>query len=403
MQIGVPRETFPDERRVALAPVSIPPLLRAGHAVLLEAGAGTAAGYPDASYLEKGARVLASRAALFEAAELLVQVRGLGANPEAGAQDLPLYRPGQAIVGSLEPLSAAPAMLALAQRGVTAFALELLPRITRAQSMDVLSSMATVAGYKAVLLAAAELPRMFPLLMTAAGTVSPARVLVVGAGVAGLQAIATARRLGALVEAYDVRPAVKEQVQSLGAKFVELPLDAARAEDAGGYARAQEEAFYRRQRELMGRVVAASDVVITTAAVPGRPAPVLITEEMVRGMPPGSMIVDLAAERGGNCALTRPGERVEAHGVTILGPLNAAATVPYHASQLYGRNVAAFLLHVAPQGTLRLDLEDEIVRETLVARDGKVVHPRIRELLGDAELAAPPAPGSPGSSGRGGG
>jgi H+-translocating NAD(P) transhydrogenase subunit alpha len=262
--------------------------------------------------------------------------------------------------------------------------MELMPRITRAQSMDALSSMATVAGYKAVLLAASTLPRMFPMLMTAAGTVAPARVFVVGAGVAGLQAIATARRLGAKVEAYDVRPAVREQVQSLGAKFVELPLEAVDAEDKGGYATAQDESFYRRQREMMLRVVASSDVVITTALIPGKPAPILVTDEMVAAMPPGSVIVDLAAERGGNCELTRPDQEIVAHGVRILGPSNLPATVPYHASQMYARNITTFLLHLLgnpksgpPPEALALD--DEIARETLVTHGGEVVHPRARE------------------------
>jgi NAD(P) transhydrogenase subunit alpha len=261
--------------------------------------------------------------------------------------------------------------------------MELMPRITRAQSMDVLSSMATVAGYKAVLLAAGTLPRMFPMLMTAAGTVAPAKVFVVGAGVAGLQAIATARRLGAKVEAYDVRPAVKEQIQSLGAKFVELPLEAAAAEDKGGYATAQDESFYRRQREMMLKVVAASDVVITTAAIPGKKAPVLVTDEMVRGMAPGSVIVDLAAERGGNCELTQPDRTVVAHGVTILGPTNLASSVPYHASQMYSKNIITFFQHLAGKdGVLKTDPEDEIVRETLVTHGGQVVHERVKEIIG---------------------
>jgi len=260
-----------------------------------------------------------------------------------------------------------------------------MPRITRAQSMDALSSMATIAGYKAVLLAATTLPRMFPMLMTAAGTISPARVFVMGAGVAGLQAISTARRLGAKVEAYDVRPAVKEQVQSLGAKFVELPLESADAEDKGGYAKAQDEAFYKRQREMMLKVVAASDVVITTALIPGKPAPILLTTEMVEAMAPGSVIVDLAAERGGNCELTKPDEAVVHRGVTILGPSNPPALVPYHASQMYSKNITTFLAHLlgkdgAAQPALAVNPDDEITRETLLTRDGAVVHPRVRDL-----------------------
>jgi len=268
---------------------------------------------------------------------------------------------------------------------VSAMAMELMPRITRAQSMDALSSMATVAGYKAVLLAAETAPRMFPMLMTAAGTVTPARVLVVGAGVAGLQAIATARRLGAVVHGYDIRPAAREQVESLGARFVELPIKADDSEDSGGYAKAMDEEFYRRQQELMGKVVAESDVVITTAAVPGKKAPVLITADMAEGMAPGSVIVDLAAERGGNCELTRPGETIRERGVTILGPVNVAATVPYHASQMYSKNISTFLLHLVEDGELQLDADDEIVQGVLLTRGGQVIHAGLREQLGLAQ------------------
>lgn len=385
MIVGVPRESYPGERRVALVPAALPALSKAGWEVVVEAGAGTAAGYPDALYADKGARILPARAEVFRAADVLVQVLGHGANEKTGRADLPLLRPGQGLIGFLRPLGSPETVREIAATGVTAFALELLPRITRAQSMDALSAMATVAGYKAVLLAAATLPRMFPMLMTAAGTLTPARVLIVGAGVAGLQAVATARRLGAVVSAYDVRPAARDEVRSLGARFVELPLEAAEAQDARGYARPQDEAFYRRQRELMARAVAESDVVITTAAVPGRKAPVLVTREMVEAMPPGSVIVDLAAERGGNCELTRAGETVVVHDVTILGPVNLAATVPYHASQMYARNVSALLLHVFKAGTPEIDTADEITRETLLARGGEVVHPRARESLGPKE------------------
>jgi NAD(P) transhydrogenase subunit alpha len=300
---------------------------------------------------------------------------------------LPLLRSGQIVIGMADPLGAPGAVRELAATGVTAFALELIPRITRAQSMDVLSSMATIAGYKAVLLAADSLPRMFPLMTTAAGTVNPAHVFIVGVGVAGLQAISTARRLGAVVEAYDVRPAVKEQVQSVGAKFVELPLETAQAEDKGGYAKAQDEAFYRRQREMMARVVASNDVVITTAVVPGRKAPVLITGEMVRGMAAGSVVVDLAAERGGNCELTQADCVVIDQGVTILGPTNLPSTVPYHASQMYAKNITTFLLHLVKDGRVRIDPSDEITRDTLVAENGEVVNARIRQALGLPELA----------------
>jgi NAD(P) transhydrogenase subunit alpha len=387
MRIGTLKETFPGERRVALVPTAIASLTKAGAEVMVEAGAGTAAGFPDQDYAAKGA-ALASRAEVIAAADVLLQVRTAGANASSGLADVSALRKGQVVVGLCEPLTGGPGLPALASQGVTTFALELIPRITRAQSMDVLSSMATIAGYHAVLLAATSLPRMFPMLMTAAGTIAPARVLVVGAGVAGLQAIATARRLGAKVEAYDVRPAVKEQVQSLGAKFVELPLDTAGAEDKGGYAKAQDEAFYAKQRELLGRVVAANDVVITTAAVPGQKAPVLITADMVTAMAPGSVIVDLAAERGGNCELTRADQTVRAGEVTVIGPTNVASALPYHASQMYAKNVTTFLLSMIKKGELTIDTDDEVVRETLVTRGGEVVHPRVRQAHGLPLLAA---------------
>jgi H+-translocating NAD(P) transhydrogenase subunit alpha len=388
----VPTELFPGERRVALVPAMVPVLAKAGLEVGVQAGAGEAAGFTDREFAEKGAVMVPERADLIGAADLVVQVRGFGAAPGTDA-DLALLKPGQAIVAMQDPLTGGAAMQRLAERGVTVFALELVPRITRAQSMDVLSSMATVAGYKAVLIAATTLPRMFPMLMTAAGTVAPARVFVIGAGVAGLQAIATARRLGAKVEAYDVRPAVKEQINSLGAKFVELPLETGDAEDRGGYAKAQDETFYRRQRELLSRVVAASDVVITTAAIPGKAAPVLVTADMVRGMPPGSVIVDLAAERGGNCELTRADEVVTEAGVSILGPTNLAATVPYHASQMYAKNVTTFLQHLVKNGQLTIDEKDEITSETLVAQGGEILHPRVREAAGLPPRAVGVAPG----------
>ena len=381
MIVGVPRETFPAERRVSTIPAIVPALTKAGLEVLLEPGAGVSAGFLDASYTDSGARIAAGRAQVFDDADVIVQVRALGANPVAGRADLDLLRPGQAVIGFSDPLGEPQAAHDLAARGVSAFSMELIPRITRAQSMDALSSMATIAGYKAVLLAAGTLPRMFPMLMTAAGTITPARVFVVGAGVAGLQAIASARRLGARVEAYDVRPAVKEQVESLGATFVDLALDTDRSEDRGGYAKAQDEAFYARQRERMARVVAGSEVVITTALIPGRPAPVLVTDEMIAGMMPGAVVVDLAAERGGNVEPSRPDETVVAHGVTILGPTNLPATVPFHASQMYAKNVSTLLLHLVDNGALQVDLEDEITQGTLVSLEGEVVHPRVRELL----------------------
>lgn len=388
MIIGVPKETFPGERRVALVPAVVPALVKAGSEVLIEQGAGDAAGFPDSLYLGKGAQIAATRQDVFESADLLLQVLGHGANDRTGRDDLRLLRAGQALIAFLRPLGNPRTVEEIARTGATAFAVELMPRITRAQSMDALSSMATVAGFKAVVLAADILPRMFPMLTTAAGTIPPAKVLVIGAGVSGLQAIATARRLGGVVSGYDIRPAAKEQVQSLGARFVELPLAAADAEDRRGYARVQDETFYARQRELLARVVAESDVVVTTAVVPGQRAPVLITADMVSRMPWGSVIVDLAAERGGNCELTRPDETVVEHGVTIIPAVNLASTVPTHASQMYAKNLVAFVLHLVKDGALRLDPGDEITRETLLTRDGEVVHPRIREALGLPALSA---------------
>jgi len=376
MKVAVPVEQFPGERRVALVPASIAPLKKAGLDVLIERGAGERAGFPDAAYQEKGAAIVASRADL-NAADIVLQVR---------VGEVSHLNAGQVVIGMADPLSSPALARDIAARGATGFALELIPRITRAQSMDVLSSMATIGGYKAVLLAANTLPRMFPLLTTAAGTITPAHVFIVGVGVAGLQAIATARKLGAVVEAYDVRPAVKEQVQSVGAKFVELPLETAQAEDKGGYAKAQDEAFYQRQREMMARVVAANDVVITTAVVPGKKAPVLVTADMVRGMAPGSVVVDLAAERGGNCELTRPDEVVVERGVTILGPTNLPSTVPYHASQMYAKNMTTFLLHLVKDGAVKVDATDEITRDTLITQRGEVVNPRVRAALGLPEL-----------------
>jgi len=382
MIIGVPKETYPGERRVALVPSSVPPLTKKGAEVLIEPGAGAKAGHPDADYEKAGARVAASRAEVFAAAGAVFQVRTAGANPEAGAADYELLRSGQALIGFAEPLTAAREMQELARRQVATLALELIPRISRAQSMDALSSMATVSGYKAVLLAANLFGRLFPMMMTAAGTVAPARLLVVGAGVAGLQAIATGRRLGALVQGYDIRPAAKLEVESLGAKFVELPLETKDAADSGGYAKAQSADFYRRQQELLGDTVAKCDIVIATAAVPGKKAPVLITEEMVARMAPGSVIVDLAAERGGNCACTSPGETVDRKGVLVHGPVNLASEVPHTASQLYAKNISAFFLHLFKDGAVQLSPEDEITRETLVTRGGEVVNPKVREAFG---------------------
>jgi NAD(P) transhydrogenase subunit alpha len=389
--IGVPKESYPGERRVALVPQVVPNLIKAGFEVVVEAAAGVEAGYLDAVYSEKGAKVLSDRAAVFSAADIIVQVLCYGSNDVTGAADVPLLRRDQILIGFLRPFGSKEIVQQIADTGVTSFSVELVPRSTRAQSMDALSSMGTICGYKAVLIAADTLPKIFPMLTTAAGTITPARVLVIGAGVAGLQAIATARRLGAVASAYDLRPAAKEQVQSLGGRFVELPIEAKDAQDARGYGRAQDETFYARQRELLARVVAESDVVIAAAVIPGKKSPVLVTKGMVESMAPGSVIFDLAAERGGNCELTRMGEVIVEHGVTIIGRINLATEVPYHASQMYARNVTAFLLHLVKDGKLQLNREDEITRETLVTQGGEVVNPRVREFFG---LPLPPGVGT---------
>ena len=381
MIIGIPKESYPGERRVALVPAVLPTLTKAGFEVHVQAGAGIEAGYTDAQYTEKGAQIIPDRETVFGAADIILQVLCYGSNDATGKQDVPLFRRGQILIGFLRPFGAADVVQDIARTGVSSFAIELMPRTTRAQSMDALSSMGTVCGYKAVLVAADSHPRIFPMMTTAAGTITPARVFVIGAGVAGLQAIATARRLGAVISAYDVRPAVKEQIQSLGGRFVELPIETKDAQDARGYARAQDEDFYRRQRELLGKVVAESDVVITTAVIPGKKAPVLITEEMVKGMAPGSVIFDLASERGGNCELTEMGKTVVKDGVTIIGAINVATGVPYHASQMYARNITAFLTHLIKDQKLNLNLQDEIVRDTLLTHGGEIVNARVREFF----------------------
>jgi len=380
LKVGIVTESAPGERRVAMAPQAIAVLKKSGVELLMEPGAGGRAGFPDGEFTARNVALL-PRGEVFSTADVLLQVRSPGANPECGAADIARMRRGQAVIGFGEPLTALDADRALADAGVSFLSMELMPRITRAQSMDALSSMATIAGYKAVLIAADSLPRMFPMLMTAAGTVAPAKVLVIGAGVAGLQAIATARRLGAVVSGYDIRAAVKEQIESLGARFIVLNVETGGAEGQGGYAKAMDEDFYRRQREAMAAVLAGHNVVITTAAVPGRKAPVLVTREMIAAMEPGSVIVDIAAERGGNCELTVPGQTVEENGVRIHGPLNLPSTIPYHASQMYARNIATFLKYLVKDGALNLNPEDEIVRETLVTHNGEIVHPRVRELL----------------------
>ena len=388
MIVGVPKEIYPGERRVALTPVVVPMLAKAGLEVVVESGAGEKAGYLDAQYQEKGGKILSDRNSVFSQSDIVVQVLGHGANDKTGGSDLDLMRKGQVLIGFLRPLASAETVQQIAHTGVSAYAVELMPRTTRAQSMDALSAMASIAGYKAVIVVADELPRIFPMMTTAAGTITPSRILVIGAGVAGLQAIATAKRLGAVVSAYDVRPAVKEQVQSLGGRFVELPLETKDAQDAGGYAKAQDEAFYAKQRELLGKVIAESDAVITTAAVPGKKAPILVTEAMVKGMAPGSVILDLAAERGGNCELTHPGEKTVQYGVTIIGPINLAAGAPFHSSQVYARNLTAFLQNLVKDGKVRPPESDDIIRDTLLTQGGEVINARVREMLGLPPLVA---------------
>lgn len=381
MIVGVPKESYPGERRVALVPLVVPNLAKAGLEVVVEAGAGEQAGYPDAAYMEKGAKIVPDRATVFSTADIVVQVLCYGSNDVTGKADLPLMRRGQVLIGFLRPFGSAEILQQIAAAGVTSFSVELVPRTTRAQSMDALSSMGTICGYKAVLIAAETSLRIFPMMTTAAGTITPARVFVIGAGVAGLQAISTARRLGAVASAYDMRPAAKEQVQSLGGRFVELPIEAQNAQDARGYGTAQDETFYARQRELLGRVIGESDVVITAAVIPGKKSPVLITADMVKAMAPGSVIVDLASERGGNCELTRTGATVKEYGVSIIGAINLASSVPYHASQMYSRNVANFLIYQVKDGKLQHNLQDEIIRETMVTHGGEIVNARVREFF----------------------
>jgi len=359
---------------VALVPDTAAKLIAAGLEVSVEEGAGSAAFVTDEAYEKAGVKVVKGAAGLLKDADVVLKVQA----PSAAEVDL--LQKSAVLISFLQPATQGDIVKALAKRGVTAFSLELVPRISRAQSMDALSSQASASGYKAVLMAAGRLGKFFPMMMTAAGTVAPARVLVMGAGVAGLQAIATARRLGAVVSAYDVRPAVKEEVQSLGAMFIELPLETQEGE--GGYAREQSEEFLRKQRELIGEHVAKSDVVITTAAIPGRKAPLLVTADMVKGMRPGSVIVDLAAETGGNVELTRVGEDVEVGGVTIIGTRNVPSTMPLHASQLYARNVANLLLHLVKDGAISLDFKDEITKGSCVTHGGEIVNERAKQLAG---------------------
>lgn len=385
MRIGVPKEDTVGETRVALTPNEVRALADQGHEVAVEYGAGEKAGHPDSEYLAAGARPDTRSAALATDVVLQVHLSGTGSGGIAGdatdASDLSLLRPGTALIGLANPFSHPGAVRALADRGVTAFSLDLLPRITRAQAMDVLSSQSSVAGYRAVLVAAARVNKLLPMMTTAAGTIPPARVLVLGAGVAGLQAIATARRLGAVVHAYDIRAAAKDQVESVGGTFVNVPLDTSSAEAAGGYAQAQGEEFYARQREVLTAAVAASDIVIATAQVPGKPAPILLTEEMVRAMRPGSVVVDAAAAQGGNFELSVPDETIDVGGVAVIAPTNLPAGAAAHASRLYARNIANFTRHLIGDDGLRLDADDPIIQDTLLTRDGEIVHPQVRELL----------------------
>jgi NAD(P) transhydrogenase subunit alpha len=388
--IGIPSEIKPGEERVAMSPANVQSLTDKSVQVLFQTNAGSAAGYPNAEYTAAGATLTDDRAEIFAKADIVLQVQSFGSNNDNSASDLASLRKGQLVIGMMDPLAAPQAAQAVADKGASAIALELVPRISRAQSMDVLSSMATLSGYKAVLMGASAAPRIFPMLMTAAGTLQPARVLIMGVGVAGLQACATAKRLGGIVEAYDVRPAAREQIISVGAKPIELDLDTGESEGAGGYAKEQGEDFLRRQRELMTAVVAEQDIIITTAAIPGAKSPILVTEDMVKAMKPGSVIVDLAAERGGNCDLTEQGKTVMAHGVTILGPENVPSELAYHASQMYGKNMQTLLeLILDDQGNLNLDFNDEIIAGTVVAHNGEVPHPYMRKLLHLPELIAP--------------
>ena len=377
MKVGVPKESLQGEKRVAVVPNVVPMLSRLGLDVVVESGAGDAAGYPDAEFQSAQAQILNTTAEVYSASDIILKVRA----SEASETEISLMKQNHTVIGLFDPLGSPQVANLISKTGATSFALELVPRISRAQSMDALTSQATITGYKSVLIAAENLPKMFPMLMTAAGTITPAKVFVIGAGVAGLQAIATANRLGAVVSGYDVRPAVKDQVESLGATFVEIELETGDSEAAGGYAQAMGEEFYDLQRKLLTTVVSESDVVITTAAIPGKQAPVLITTEMVKQMKPGSIIVDLAAETGGNCELTKAGEEVTEFNVSVIGPVNLASSIPYHASQMYARNQLAFLRNMVKESILNIDLADQIIQESLLTKDGKVINGRVAELL----------------------
>ncbi len=391
MHIGVPRELATGEKRVALVPEVVPQLLKAGNTVSIERSAGRRAGFTDEAYESAGASLVDSPLTLYSDADLVLKVQRPLRGGSAATDEISALRPGSALVGLLQPAGDPSFFRQIAERRVTSFAMELVPRTSRAQMMDALSSQSTVAGYKAVLIAASTLQKFFPMLMTAAGTVRPARVLVIGAGVAGLQAIATARRIGAVVEAFDTRPVVKEQVKSLGARFIELDVAAEEAQDSGGYARELRHEHMQREMDLIRDRAREADVIITTALVPGKRAPVLVTAQTVREMKPGAVIVDLAGEQGGNCELSRPGETVEAHGVTIVAPLHISSDLAYHASQMYARNIAAFISLLAPKGSLELNFADDIIDAVCVTADGDIRNRGIRERLGltTAEMPVP--------------
>jgi NAD(P) transhydrogenase subunit alpha len=379
MRVAVPREIVPGERRVALVPKSVAPLTGAGHEVLVEASAGAEAAFPDEAYTAAGATIVPTAKELYGKAEVVLKVRRPDLDPATGGHEADLINEGAILVAFLDPMHSADAIRRLQQRRVSSFGMELMPRITRAQDMDALSAMSTVAGYHAVLMTAVRLPRFFPLLMTAAGTITPARVLVLGAGVAGLQAIATAKRLGAVVEAFDIRPAVRDQVESLGATFVEVELGTTQTETAGGYATELAADQQTRQREVIAEHVKNADVVITTALIPNKPAPTLVTRDMVLAMKPGSVVLDLAAEAGGNCEATVPGEEVTVGGALVAGPLNVPSNMPTHASQLYSHNVMRFTLTLLKEGGL--DFEDQIVSDTCVTHAGEIRNATVRDLL----------------------
>lgn len=388
MRIAVPKEIMPGERRVALVPESIKRLVKKGFEVVVEQDAGAAAGFLDKSYIDAGATVAASANELYAQADLVAKVNPPVADVGDGTPEVARFKEGTSLIAYLAPLVDFEGVKRLAERKVTAFSMELVPRTTLAQTMDALSSMSTVTGYKAVLLAAEALPKFFPMLTTAAGTVPPAKVLIIGAGVAGLQAIATARRLGGVVEAFDQRPAVKEQVESLGGRFVEVPSEGEDAETKGGYAKELSDAYKQRQAELLQKHVAKSDVVITTALIPGKRAPILLTDEMVKSMAPGSVVVDLAADMGGNVVGTEPGKTVVKHGVTIIAPTNFAATMPNHASMMYSRNVEKLLLHLATSEGFKMDRAEIITAGSLVTTGGEVVHEMVRTLMNEKGVPA---------------